>query len=185
MKKNLFISTILIFLIQFVAAQKIIENKVDEFTGDKIIKTNSNTLISKGSSWLQNKSTVNYGFVKINGTIQLNIKMVLNGGKVFSINDDNKIIFLYENGNKSEYYPIESVVAGQGDAASGLWGSGLWGVDAYFYSESGFSDLLKNKISKVRIYTDEGYLEDDIKSKLDREIKETLELIIKTVNSDK
>ena len=185
MKKDILISAILIFFIQFVTAQKIIENKVDEFTDISIVRTDLNTLISKGSSWVQNKTTVKYGFVKTNGSIQLNIKMVMNGGDVFSINEDDRIIFLYENGNKSEYYPLESVVAGQGDASTGLWGSELWGVNTYYNSETGFSDLLKNKISKIRIYTDEGYIEDDVKSKLDKEIKKSLELIIKTESNDK
>jgi len=161
-------------------AQKIEENRKDEFKGTSIIGTSYETLIAKGSTWLSNQTTVKYRFVKINGTYGIQVKMVYNQGKVFSIDKDAELIFKFNDGTITTFNAVDYAVANEGGAATGAWGSALYGVFVSFLSveDPNLDNILNKTLTGARIYTDEGYVEDvAIKDKVASVFNNSIKLI--------
>ena len=178
MKKIL--TTFILCLLAFNGiSQKIAENKVDEFKGTSIVRTDWELLMKKGSAMAYNLTTVKYRFSKIDGEKYLDIKLVLNQGEVFAVREGFELIFLFEDGTTSTFNAVYDVVASEGGGATGFAGSALYGANIPY--KGNFSDLLEKTIQKIRIYTDEGYVENDVKSKDSKLVAKSVELIEKTV----
>ncbi|SHJ10015.1 hypothetical protein SAMN04488508_105310 [Aquimarina spongiae] len=169
----------MLFCFNSAISQTIAKNKRDEFKGYSIIKTDWEVLFKKGSSWTSNSTSLKYRFTKIDETIMLDIKMILLEGKVFSISKYNELIFLFDDDTTLTYKSLYDVVASEGGAATGLWGASLWGLMASYSSEHDIDlkELESKKVKKIRIYTDEGFVEKEIKSKHSDILKKCIKLI--------
>ncbi len=171
----------MLFCYNSAISQTIAENKKDEFKGYSIIRTDWEVLFKKGSSFINNSTSLKYRFTKIDGKIILDIKMILMGGRVFSINEKDELIFLFDDDSTLTYKSLHYIVASKGGGATGAWGAALWGLMASYSNESdiNFKELESKKVKKVRIYTDEGYVEKEIKPKHSMILKKSIELINK------
>ena len=168
-KKLLTIILLIGFSIQ-VKGQKLVENKVDEFTGNQIKRT----------SWVTTSigySRTNFGISKINNNFYLNLKM-LKGG-VFSIAKGANIMFKLTNEEIITLSNNNYEITCTGCGAIGFVGSAAQGINTSYDITTEQLTKLKNiGIKKIRIYTSDGYLEDDLKSKHDRKIKKAISLIL-------
>lgn len=156
-------------------AQKLTKNEVDEFTGQSLKKTS----IEVFSSTLKNH--VAYQFSQVNNTKWFRLKMIIpsSGGSVFSISKDNKIIFKLNNGEFLTLYCHEYTTTCKGCAVEGLVGSDAWGIDApYHITDEQLEQLKNNPPVKIRVYTNDGYVEEDIKEKNQKIFIKSIDLIL-------
>lgn len=142
--------------------QKLVENKIDEFTKAYIKQTSWEILNPINFS---NKLYAFTSFRKIDSTYFLDFKITLRNGPVFSINQGDELMFKTSDSvislSNSEYQ-----ISCTGCGVKGINGSGLEGVKVtYKIPANDIFYLLNNKIKKIRVYTSDGYVEDEIKDK--------------------
>jgi hypothetical protein len=157
----------------FAHAQKLTEEKKDEFTGAQVKRTDYEQMVSNM------KFTFFYRFSKIDTTYFLDLKMMIGSGKVFSISQGNKIMFKMEDSTIITIENIESSIACKGCGAKGFSGSAAYGVGtSYVINQAQLEKLTKLKLIKYRIYTSEGYIEDEAKESKAETFLETAKLIL-------
>jgi hypothetical protein len=168
MKTILHLVIVLIF-IQKAFCQTIVENKKDEFTGNSIIRTSWETIQSNFHF------TGYFRISRINDHIYFDLKMILGSGGVFAINKDDQLMFKLENDSIITLYNLEYALTCSGCGAISLAGSSAQGIKtSYSLSEQNVEELKKFKIVKWRIYTTNGYVEDEIKEKKQELIRNAL-----------
>ncbi len=169
MKKSLLL---LILFITSTAAftQKLVEDSVDDFT-------NKNVKITSWERLTFNHCGNNhFRFSKIDDLKLLELKMMI--GKVFSIDEDAKLMFKLDNDQILTLYNSRFVVSELGAGATGLSGCEAPGIQTtYLAKGDDLSLLAKHKVVKVRIYTNDGYSESEIKSKVAARIQNAYLLI--------
>ena len=158
--KYRFLAILLFPIITF--GQKLEENKVDEFTKSFVKRTSWETISPFNMS---NRFYAFTSFRKINNIYLLDFKMTLRNDAVFSINKGDNIMFKTSDSviimSNSNYK-----ISCKGCGVKGFTGSGLEGIEVvYEISESDVKYLISNKIKKIRVYTSDGYVEEDIKEK--------------------
>lgn len=168
-----------IFFIPAICLSQTIEkNEIDEFKGTHIIQTSWENLISKNS--FLSPTTVRYRLSSLDGVIHLETKTILNAGEIFQINQGSELIFILENKEKVTFKTINDGVFGVGEGSVGFGGSALWGVHTFYTSESDdhYHMIVGSPPVKARLYTDEGYIESDIKKRDYKKLQKSVELII-------
>lgn len=170
---TILIVTVLIGLVSDAKAQTIEEDYIDEFTGDTITRTSWETLIF-------DSSYVSYFRIsRINNNEYFDLKLMfsVNGGKVFSIDKDQKIMFKLENGNFVKIPNSKYEITCNGCGAKGISGANAQGIKvSYPMINDQFNNLKNNLILKIRIYTTDGYIEFEPKKKHAKKIKVGLSL---------
>lgn len=163
---------LLLFLLpQIGISQELIENKTDEFTKSKILRT----------SWepLTRTQTL-YSFTqvaKINDNIYLRLKYTI-PHIVFSIREDDHVMLKLANDSIIKLPYPKSQVSCRGCGVNGLSMSNHDGVDISFLIDPDLAKLLsQNLIVKIRVYTTKGYTEEDVKEKLANNLIKELKLI--------
>ena len=156
-------------------AQTIVENKIDEFTNHKIVRSSWETL---NISW---KYTGYFRISQINETMYFDLKMGIaegmSKGKIFSIGENQEIMFKIESGEIIKLKNLRHEVTCIGCGAIGHAGSGGYGLSVSFVLPKENAEKLKNnKVVKIRIYTTDGYVEDDTKEKHAEKIRIALKL---------
>ena len=162
----------LIFLLcpLIASAQKIVEDKVDEFTKKHV----------KRSSW------ENFGFSsgfsgytrveKIDGTIWLNLRFMTGG--VVAMKDGAKFMLMTKTDSVITLYNNTYEISCSGCGAIGLVGSAAQGLNVSFMlPESKIVYLIQNGLKKIRLYTTDGYVEREIKEKHVKSLLRQLELV--------
>jgi len=165
--------TILLLLTtNFILAQTIEEDKIDEFTKNSIKRTSWETLTNPSF----NGNFASYVRIsKINSTFYLNFKMWNNG--IFSILKDDNLFFKLKNDSIVTLFANESTISCRGCGSKGMAGSDAFGVKVNFNLDSKDIELLKgSEIEKIRIYTTGGYLEKAVKERFSEVIKKELML---------
>jgi hypothetical protein len=170
MKKFTIITLILIAFYQS-QSQKLVEDGVDEFTGNYVKRTSWKTIC-------ENMSIVVYFRVtKINKDIFFNLKVMKNN-KVFSIDKDALLMFKLENKEVVELPNLEYAMTCIGCGAISISGSQTEGIEtSYLLNHEQFNKLKNNVAIKFRIYSSLGYMEDDLKLNNYEKIKKSLTLI--------
>jgi hypothetical protein len=167
-KKITFTIVILILFSTQIKAQKIVENKIDEFTNNKIKRT----------SWISTYTReyrTRFRISKINDNLYLNLKMA--NGNVFSINEGQKLMLKLSNGEIIKLHNIEYEITCTGCAAIGFVGSQAQGISvSYGMTQKEMTQIGNQDILKIRIYTTTGYVEDDLKLKYSKRIKKAISL---------
>jgi len=171
-KKALILSIILIATLIQVSAQTLTQNETDEFTGSTV----------KHSSWetlnASMKYTAYFRISKINDFYYFDLKMAI-GSTVFSIDKDQEIMFKLSNGKIIKIPNLEYTITCEGCGARGYVGSGIQGIQvSYNLTSEQIKELKNNSIVKIRIYTNIGYVENNLKPKYYQKILNSL-LIIK------
>lgn len=151
-------------------AQKLAENKKDEFTNNLIKRTSWESLSSTFSI------NAHFRISLIDSLETFDLKVMID--KRFSIDKDQELMFKLENGEVVKLQNLEAVRTCQGCGAVGLKGSEAPGIAALYPLNKDQAEKLKtNKVVKVRIYTTEGYLECDVKDKFAQKINAALGLL--------
>lgn len=168
------ISTI-VFLIAatFCHAQILERNEIDEFTNNKVQSTSYEILAQNF------KMSAFIAATNINDSIAiLNLKLTVGPGRVHAI-DKGGIFFLKLSDNSIvELRNIEYSISCTGCGARGLGGSGAQGTKtSYSLDKSQIAKLRKSSVSKIRIYTTNGYIESEVNSNRNDVIKQSLNLL--------
>lgn len=157
-------------------AQKLVTNKTDEFTGKKVKETSVETLARplKMSGF-----SYDFTFKKVDEDLFFKLKIMSLSNSVFAIKDGGVFMIKMEDDSIISLSNSEYTISKTGGGSSGFSGSAVQGATLYFPVSKQYADLLKSKkIVKVRIYTTEGYSEQDVKSNADKKIKAALALIL-------
>ncbi|MCK9421137.1 MAG: hypothetical protein M0Q38_00910 [Bacteroidales bacterium] len=162
-----------------VSGQKIKENVIDDFTGSARTST--------GLIWFSDVGRFNVycRFVRIDSVYMLNFKLSLNG-TVFSVDKDAALLLKLESDTIIKLRNREYTVTTRGGGANGLLGSASQGANLYFIIPGEcLSPLVNIKVKKVRIYTTDGFIDQEIDYRHAETFIETLRLLIFTPPPEK
>ena len=155
MIKKLLFFTLIPF---FGRAQKIVENKFDEFTKHRIARTSWETLSNKFNGTMCAKTRIN----KIDNDLSLELKFIKYGASP-SMHKGDSIMFKLENDSIVSLALPETTLSCKGCGATGFVGSTGPGLDLTFpITPDKIPSLANHKIIKVRIYLSDGYSEESI-----------------------
>jgi hypothetical protein len=166
----------LLLLSLSVQAQKVTTDKKDEFTGTEVKETSVEKLAHpvKMSGFAYNFSTK-----KINGQYFLNLRMMSLNKQVFAIRKDSKLMLLLKNDSIITLLAPEFEVSGKGKAGSGLSAQNAEGLRMnYPISEEEIAMILRSDIHKIRVYTSDGYTEQEIKEAGSEKVKKAFGLLL-------
>jgi hypothetical protein len=170
MKKIIF-ALLIIFSSVVLQAQSLEKNEVDEFTGHTVKQTSWETFNNSMSF------TGYFRISKINESYFFDLKMMI-GSKIFSIDQGQEFMFKLSNDEVIILKNLEYTIACKGCGAKGFAGSQGYGIQtSYVLTPDQVQALFQKDIIKVRIYTNDGYVENDLKSKNSIKIKTALSLI--------
>lgn len=156
---------------QQINSQKLVENKIDEFTKHAVKRTSWEILMEKFGT------TIYIRFSKIDSIEVLDLKIML-GGKVFAVSDGETLMLKLSNDSIMKLNTVSYEVACIGCGARGLPGSAAYGVHVkYIIDETNHELLKKYKIKKVRLYTTDGYHEEEVTKKRESILQETIVLV--------
>ena len=172
MKNKLLIQIIIISIISFNAfGQEIEENRVDDFTGNSIKRTSWETLN------MTMKFAAYFRISNIDDLYFFDLKMMI-GGKVFSIDKEQELMLKLSNNEIITLPNLKHTITCNGCGARGLSGSNAQGIKvSYLITEEQIYKLKDSDVTKIRIYTTNGYVENDLKSKHNKKIKKAMSLI--------
>lgn len=163
---------LLLLLCSNVFAQKLITDKTDEFTGNKVKETSVENLAQPLSG-----IAYRFSFRKINDKLYFNLR-VISHGSVFAIKD-GEVLMLKTADSVIKLSNTEYAISKKGGAGGGLSSSYSEGVSLYFKLDNESIELIKSKpIIKVRLYTTDGYAEQDVKASADKRVKDALALVL-------
>jgi hypothetical protein len=134
-------------------------DEIDEFTKSRIIETRESLFTISGMGL---GFSCGYSLKKINDSRYL--KLIITSPSIFTLRKGNKIMFLTDKEETIDLYFPESVVA------DGAYNSSLksthWSAHIYIPISNNINErLLNEKLKKLRVYTADGYIDDDIKEK--------------------
>lgn len=151
-------------------SQKLEENKIDEFTKNTVKRTSWETLCS---TLFVN---VHFRISLIDGNESFDLKIMTDDQ--FAIDKDQEIMFKLDDDEIIKFQNLQYTTTCEGCGAVGFVGSEAPGIQVlYPLSKEDAEKLKAHKVLKVRIYTDAGYIENDIKTKNANKITAALNLI--------
>jgi len=154
-------------------AQTIVEEKVDEFTGNKVRRT-SWEFINRVV-----KSEARFRISQVNDIMTFDLKIILGAGRgeVFSIKEGDELMFLMEGGEVIKLQNIEHQITCMGCGAVGLAGSERMGISvSYLLTKDAFEKLKSGTSVKLRVYTSIGYTEFELNEQQKIRLKTALGL---------
>jgi len=171
MKKTVLLIITMLTLISLQSfAQKLEENKVDDFTNKSVKRTSWETLYTTFTA------NAYFRISNIDNTKYFDFKY--QNGTVFSIDNGQELMFKLNNGDIVKVVNLNYTLTCTGCGAKGFTGSGAQGIEvSYPISDEQLKELKANKIVKVRFYTNDGYVENDIKDKAAEKIEQSLSLV--------
>lgn len=170
MKKVIIIFGFLITIFGYGQDCKYKRNEIDEFTKSKILETKSELLTISGMGFGFSSSV---SFKKVDN--QRYLKLAITSPSVFSIRKDDKIMFKTNAETSIELSFVETIIS---DYISGTrigtstTPSTHKAMIIIPLSNSELERLYTEDILKARIHTSDGYIDDDVKSKRAKKIKE-------------
>lgn len=152
-------------------AQKLVENKVDDFTKAKVKRTTWEPICREAGFYAYAKAS------SINDQNILSIKF-MGKGSVYSISEKDQIMIMLQNDSIISLNCMKYTLSCKGCGATGLVGSNAYGISAdYAFTSEQRDFLINNKVKKIRVYTSVGYSEGEIKEKFAETFIKELELI--------
>jgi len=162
-----------------VRAQKIEENKIDEFTKHHILRTSWEFLSHAGGFYTHVRIS------NIEKTYYLDFKWI-HDGEVDAIPEGSKMMLKMDNDSIVTLTTLQSAVSCRGCGAVGFAGSTGYGYELTFViDEKALDELDRSTIKKIRIYTPDGYVEHEIKGKNSSLVVNELALIHNSLASNK
>ncbi|MDW7692121.1 hypothetical protein R9C00_14730 [Flammeovirgaceae bacterium SG7u.111] len=170
MKKIILLN--LMLLISLVSlSQTLKQNEIDEFTNNSIKRTSWETLN------MTMKFAAYFRLSNINGESYFDLKMMI-GSKVFSIDKNQELMIKLSDGEIVKLPNLKFATTCKGCGAKGISGSGAQGIQvSYPITKNQIEKLKTGKGNKIRIYTNDGYVENDMKMNIYKKIVKALALI--------
>lgn len=151
---------IILLLPLFSNAQKIAEDKIDEFTKHRVVRTTWEAISRTNDFWAHLRVS------KIDSEYYFNLKFFRSHGQVLAVSNGAKVMLMLSNDSIISLYNLGDQVSCTGCGAISINGSGVMGLDLNCLISEGQYRLLKNlKVAKIRINALDGYLQYDIKDK--------------------
>lgn len=152
-------------------AQKLVEDKVDDFTKAKVKRTSWETICKKGGFWTYSKCS------KIDSSRYLKFK-IMSDRKVYVIEEGNELLLKIGTDSIITLKCLKRAISCRGCGAIGLVGSAAEGIEVdFFIPPDSYDFLIKNKINKMRLYTNGGFIEAEMKEDWAKLFIKQLELI--------
>lgn len=151
-------------------SQKIVENKIDDFTKNKVVRTDWEKICVSRDLYLYSRIS------KIDESYYIEMKIPTN--YVTSIDTNDDVSFMFENNEIINLKSTEYKITCYGCGSIGLAGSAALGLG--FSCKISNLDIEKFKnslVKKIRIYKSGGYSEDELKSKNSEKLKAMFVLI--------
>ena len=147
-------------------SQQLAVSQIDEFTKKEVIQVNA----SKDKKW-KNSDNIAQGFYN-NVYLSLrkidtlkSIQLDIQRGSMICLNNlDGKVIALFEDSSTLELPQVSKIDCAQRILAT------------YYLPKNHLKKLTENEIKKIRIYTNDGYFDLEIKNDKKKIIKETFQL---------
>jgi len=174
---------ILIFINSlFIYSQEIVKNEIDEFEKIRIIETNW-IPIYKG--FIPGKTYL-FRFSSYDSVRTLDIKISTSNNLIFGVNSGEGIVVLKcDDTTFIKFNNLNYKMTEPRGGTEGIWGGNTYGVWIKL-TLNNFSQLGKiSRINKIRIYTTEGYFEEDISKVKSDELIELYKKFEKTFNNEK
>jgi pimeloyl-CoA synthetase len=157
-------------------AQKLITDKTDEFTHHKVKETSIEIL---AHPFKMSGFSYDFRFKKVDEDVYLNLRIMLMSNSVFAIKDGRVLLLKMQNDSVIELKNSDYTISKRGAAGNGLSASNCEGASLYFSLSKEDIEMIKNnKIIKVRLYTTDGYTEQDVKAAADKRVKDALALVL-------
>lgn len=174
MRRKPLVLMIILYSISFlIYSQEIEVDEIDEFTGNEVKRTTWETLNA------DMKFTAYFRISKINDNTYFDLKMMMVDGSVFSIDKDQEIMFKLENDEVVKLPNLQYEITCKGCGAIGFGGSAAQGIHvSYPINKEDAQRLISFNITKIRIYTNQGYFEKEPKEKNVKKISNALKLLI-------
>jgi hypothetical protein len=167
----------LLLMLSFSAtAQKLTTNETDEFTRNQVKETSVEKL---AHPFKMSGFAYNFSAKRINDNYYFNLRMMSLNKEVFAIRKDSKLMIRLKNDSIITLLAPSFEVSGTGKAGSGLSAGSAEGTSVYYpISRDEIDLLLSSEIVKLRVYTSEGYTEQDIKEAGSKKVKECFRLVL-------
>lgn len=157
-------------------AQKLVTDKTDEFTGKKVKETSIENL---AQPFKMSGFAYKFSFKKIDDNLYFNVRIMSLSNSMFAIKD-GEVLYLKTADTVIKLSNVEYLISKRGGAGGGgLSSSASEGVSLYFPLNNESVEIIKSKpILKVRLYTTDGYTEQDVKAAADKRVKDALKLVL-------
>lgn len=159
MKKIILGLALLSMSISFSQNCKYKTNEVDEFTKNKILETEF--------EWIS--PNIGSSFKKVNEKKALRLQ--INSSSVFSVREGSNVMFLTDKEDPITLVFSETNISKISTLTS------FYSINYLILSDENQARLLNEKITKIRIYYSDGYVDTDIKEKKVMKFKELLKCI--------
>jgi hypothetical protein len=178
--KKLILLTALLFPFLMSSAQKIEKSIIDDFTGNKVIYTSWEKIKSNN---ITGRNQLLARFRYENNLQYFELKWITgeslgNQSGRFSVADDAKLLLKLSNGEVVTLKSIEYSIAQKGLGTTGLSFSALYGMHLKYIGDDISKLSGKEYVTKVRIYTTDGYVDIELKEKDSKKINELYAIFI-------
>jgi hypothetical protein len=170
MKKYLLLAS---FIPLFAQAQKIVENKIDDFTHDSVKVTSWAPLVNNFGPNMKMRTRV----WVIGENLFLGVTLVRPGPDM-EMTEGANLMFKTQAGNIITLRNSKDQLSCTGCAARGLYGSNAPGLVLSFpVSREDMRILAAQRVAKIRIDLVDGYWEHDVKNKLAEKLQKQIGLV--------
>ncbi len=153
--------------------QSLLKDEVDDFTKKEIKETEWEVFTRYFHSYIR--------FRKVDSEFLMDFKMWRANGSVFSVNEGETLYFKFTDGEVMKIQNSNYEITGYGDGATNISGSGALGIYLKCNISKDQLEILSTKeINQLRIYTSNGYIENDVKPKFAEEVQNLANLILKS-----
>lgn len=166
---------LLILICSTAFGQHLVTNSTDEFTGKKIKETSVENL---AQPFKMGGFAYKFSFKRVNDNMYFNLRVMSLSNSVFAIKD-GEVLMLKTADTVLKLSNTDYAISKKGGAGSGVFSSGSEGVSLYFPFNNEMVEMIKNKpIIKLRLYTTDGFSEQDIREAAAKKVKDALALIL-------
>lgn len=164
------LTILLLCLPLFAASQKIVEDRQDEFKNFHVKRTNWEKQVEKMSGPV---SFIRIS--KIDTVTCIDFRTALAPGNVFSVSKGAEFILKLADNSIVTLKAFESVVSSKGGGSIGMAASTWYGAEIRFIPTKEQIEQLKNSpVIKYRLYTNDGYDEQDVREKYQNSLSKLL-----------
>ena len=172
MKKIILLFMMLAGLTMSAQKCKYAKNEVDKFTNKTIVETKEDAFVISGMGL---GFSVGYSLYKSDNNKYLKLRLT-DSGSLFAIREGNEIMFKLENGNVINLKFIESQIA-DSSYNSGLKATFHKIITLVPITNEEIDQFKNNKLTDIRIYTTDGYVDKEVKEKRAKIFQELLKCI--------
>jgi hypothetical protein len=178
MKKVILLAVMTMCMLISGFSQGISRSETDDFTGEKVITTTWDQLNSSGLSC---KNILLFKFRLENDIQFFHLNWI--SDKIVGISEDATIMFKLLDGKIVKFTNLSTTIASKGGGSTNITCNDKYGVSLILKCDD--LSLLgdeSNPVEKVRIYTNDGYVDIDIKDKYAKKVPSLYEIFIDEVN---